>query len=90
MAENRQLGISRTYMHQDAMDCAIEIIQVYPDSSVLARWVTLGYTGTPWYPGTRRHPTINTRFKPRDMSEWVDITEVLSKKRTRPGIPDLL
>lgn len=70
-------------MHERALDCCIEIVGEREDA-VLGMWVTLGYTGNPWVPGSKRQPCFRNWIK-KDSPGWIDITDKVNKPRTGSG-----
>jgi len=67
----------RYLMHPQNMDiCLLERIV---NGQATYEWWNLGYVGKPYF--------VQFAAKPRNISDWQDITLVAHKKRTEPGLP---
>lgn len=42
-------------------------------------WWNLGYVGKPWY--------MQDALKPRNLEQWIDITDKVNNVRTEAGLP---
>ena len=75
-------------MHKDGMDCALDVIKIKKYSSkyltVKAVWINLGYMGQPFV----IDPKPSTfKIKLEDRKNWINITDKIYDKRTKPGVP---
>jgi hypothetical protein len=62
------------WMHPNNLDVCL---RERPDGGF--EWWNLGYVGQPYF--------IDDALKPRNFSEWIDITEKVNQIRTKPGLP---
>lgn len=81
--------VGNTYMHKKAMDVAIEVKKINyksPDNlSISVSWINLGYQGEPFKPNG---DMVQEVLIPIDQKfDWIDITEKMNIKRTKPGVP---
>lgn len=77
------------YMHENGMDCCLEIMRIqYSDSKrviIKARWWNLGYSGNPW-PIFPQFETV--KIKAEDRPKWKNITHLMNIPRKKSGLPE--
>ena len=77
----------RFYMHKNGMDVCLHVLsRVYTGTTKLkfkARWVNLGYTGSPW----TVWPACRIEIQKRAVNDWKDVTSKISIPRSQPGVP---
>lgn len=70
------------------MDCALEVLKIrhYTPKycTVKARWINLGYMGQPYVIDPR---PSTYKIKIEDLKNWINITDKIYDKRTKPGVP---
>lgn len=76
------------YMHENAMDVAIEVTRVqYEDSKRIkfrGKYWNLGYSGTPWL---IFHQDFALEINKADLPKWICINSKMTTKRMKSGLP---
>jgi len=89
IAFDNHFEVGDTYMHKNAMDVGIEVKKINyksPDNlNISVNWVNLGYAGAPYRPYGDMIQEILIPVEQK--SDWINITNKLNIKRTKPGIP---
>lgn len=80
--------MQKVLMHKNCMDVALDVLSIrrYKPGHVdlKGRWLNLGYVGKPYYISE----TVKLRVSEQAYKDWLVITNDISRKRSKPGIPD--